>query len=389
MKRILFMFFIAIISLAALTGCGNIQIAVQQPDKPAEEQPLEQTPALETLTPSLNLQSDSETIRQRLLFSYTTWQSLWANAETLYYNPENPGGEPTERFRTQIWVEPNRLHYRVLTGDLDGSPKYVQVSDGSQDVFMNLQSGEIERSDLSPYARDVKKYEPPVVVSDTVYPHPLSGALRTPLSDMIFSSGLGQRSGTFTPVRMEFAAGREALVVEWRREADVLVDRFWIDSQTGILLRWQKFGKPGGDQPVSDITLTAVEINPALDEALFNLQIGEPPHFVIDSSAAQIAETSPAPGATSEGQQPAQPGGATQPKLSNPSETQQVASAPVEQHSTAPEGGELYFTLMRNDNGTLNMRLVRMSAACLTNGSECRCCKRCPVIPTAIKAFFL
>jgi hypothetical protein len=62
---------------------------------------------------------------------------------------------------------------------------------------------------------------------------------------MIFPSGFGQRSGTFTPVRMEFVAGRETLVVEWRREADALVDRFWIDTQTNILLRWQNFGKTG------------------------------------------------------------------------------------------------------------------------------------------------
>lgn len=382
MKRILFILLAAAISFSTLTGCGNIQIAVLPSDKQSEQPPA-RLPADAATTPDrlpLGLQSDSETIRQRLLFSHTTWQSLWANAETLYYNPENPGGEPTERFRTQIWVEPNRLHYRVLTGDPEGSPKFVQVSDGSQDVFVNLQSGETERSDLSPYTRDVEKYVPPTVVSDTVYPHPLTGALRTPLSEMIFPSGFGQRSGTFTPVRMEFVAGREALVVEWRREADVLVDRFWIDTQTNILLRWQNFGKPGGDQLVSDIILTAVEINPALNDALFNPQIGEPPHFVTDSSAEQIAETSASPGANSNGQQPVQTAGA-QPELADPSQDQQVASAPVGQFSTAPEGGELYFTLMGNDNGTLNMRLVRMPAACLLDGSACPALQEVPGYP--------
>jgi hypothetical protein len=132
---------------------------------------------------------------------------------------------------------------------------------------------------------------------------------------------------------------------------------------------------------MSDTTLTAVEINPALNDALFNLQIGERPHFVADSSAAQIAETSPAPDATSEEHQPVQTDGATQPELSNPSETQQVAGAPVGQFSTARSGGELYFTLMGNDNGTLNMRLMRMSAACLTNGSECPALQEVPGYP--------
>ncbi len=378
MKRIFLILLATAISLSAMTGCGNIQIAVLPSDKQSEQPPARLPEDTETAPDRqpLNLQSDSETIRQRLLFSYTTWQSLWANAETLYYNPENPGREPTESFRTQIWVEPNRLHYRVLTGDLEGSPKSIQVSDGSQDVFINLQSGETERSNLSPYARDVEKYVPPTVISDTVYPHPLTGALRTPLSEMVFPCGFGQRSGTFTPVRMEFVAGRETLVVEWRREADVLVDRFWIDTQTNILLRWQNFGKPGGDQLVSDITLTAVEINPALNDALFNTQIGEPPHFVTDSSAAQIAETSAAPGGNSIGQQPAQTAGA-QPELADPSQDQQVAGAPVGQLSTAPAGGELYFTLM----GAQGLRLVRMPAACLANGSECPALQEVPGYP--------
>ena len=50
-----------------------------------------------------------------------------------------------------------------------------------------------------------------------------------------------------------------------------MIDRLWVDVQTGIILRQQNYGKVHNASPLSDYQATYVEINSPLPAETFNL----------------------------------------------------------------------------------------------------------------------
>jgi hypothetical protein len=168
----------------------------------------------------------------------------------------------------------------------------------------------------------------------------LTGILPTPLSGLLFPSGLGQRGGTYTPVSVETIAGREALVVDWTAPWGEIVDRFWIDAVTGVILRDQANGKDGGGALTSDYQVTAItyDLDPSLRSGqAFNRQAPFPPAFAAGPS--DIFSEAPIP-------------------------------APVGAPETSPEFGEVYLQL-ESSPGFGSTTIVRFPAACLVNGGIC------------------
>ncbi len=150
-----------------------------------------------------------------------------------------------------------------------------------------------DRSDLPPAA--LEPFNPPTTLSDTVYTHPLAGSLGTPVSDLIFPAGLAQRGGQYNLTGKEIIAGREADVVEWSREEGTLIDRFWVDRATGIILRQQNYGKPAGESPIWDIQATHIAVDPLFTDNVFELaQVPAPTPTVEGPPAgAAFVETLP------------------------------------------------------------------------------------------------
>ncbi len=197
-----------------------------------------------------------------MLTSHTRWQRLQASALVSLYPP--PGMNAGDQATTvQIWIE-QPAKARVIAGPPGQAPAHTFISDGNN---TRLDGGE-----PSPLPLDIlEPFNPPNTPSDTVYPHPLAGLLGTSVSDLLFPAGLAQRGGEYRLVDKESIVNREAYRVEWGREPGELIDRFWVDTQTGIILRHQSYGKQDSTTPVYDIQLTALQIDPELPPSLFDL----------------------------------------------------------------------------------------------------------------------
>lgn len=78
----------------------------------------------------------------------------------------------------------------------------------------------------------------------TVYPHPLSSMGLGFAGDNIFPTGLAQRGGHFELVAEETILERATWVVDWydTRNGDERRNRYWIDQETGLILKSWGYG---------------------------------------------------------------------------------------------------------------------------------------------------
>jgi len=342
------LFFVVIVVSLLLSSCGTFEISLEQTATPdmlvteavdalVEEnsrlatQVASQTPSI----PPLSMQSASEEIRLRMLDSYQFWQTLWADAQITYFSSDPSQSEPVQVSRVQAWIEQPDYLFRILIGATDQRPEQLMVSDGSAISRWDLAAGQEEVSSISEFDR--APYNPARSVSDTVTSHPMAMSLGTPLNDALFPSSLAQRGGEYHPVRPESAAGREALVVDWYRVPDQRVDRFWLDTKTGIVLRWQNFSKAGGERIETEISIQSIVYDVEFPPDAFARQIGEVPQFAQDY-------------------------------LGTPGSIPQVEATPADEELTRT-AGELYFIVL--DKQHLSLELVRVPGVCILQSANC------------------
>jgi outer membrane lipoprotein-sorting protein len=259
MKRFSCIFSLCIL----LSSCGFLSGGADRQGTPALQNqpggPAE--PATPTPVMPPELKGDLE-IQQLMLTSHTRWQTLHIIYTMNQYPPPGATME-TEQQNVQVWIEqPGK--FKVVVSTPKGGPQSSVVSDGKIIVDSGGQQQSLPPSALEPFI-------PPNSPSDTVYTHPLAGLLGTPVSDLIFPAGLAQRGGQYKQTGLEKVADRQAYVVEWSREPGKLIDRLWVDTQTGIILRQQNYGKENATSPLSDFLATYVEINSPLEAGTFNL----------------------------------------------------------------------------------------------------------------------
>jgi hypothetical protein len=240
-------------------------------------------PELPTEAPSptaalepLSILSDVETIRQRMLHSNATWHTLWCDATLTWFPPEG-SDYLAQTERVQIWVQ-QPAQALVLRGPVDGNPNHLWVSDGTRILEADLETGSISENEMPEYVR--QPFIPPDTLSDTIGPFPLGGMLGTPLSDALFPTGLAQRTGVYEVIGMDAVAGRPALIVDWTAPTGLVADRFRIDVQTGVLLRWLVLGKTGGGEHVeNEYLITQIVYNVDFPSDTFSLRVPEPLQF--------------------------------------------------------------------------------------------------------------
>jgi len=214
-------------------------------------------------TPILPPELSGDTaIQQLLLSSHNRWKSLRGSATVTLYPPPGVTAEAQITI-AQIWIEqPNQA--KVIVAPPQSAPTHIFISDGIN-ARWNSEPAQPLPANLN------QPFNPPDVPSDTVYLHPLGGMLGTPVSDLIFPAGLAQRGGEYRLTGKEALAGRQTYVVEWGRAPGQLIDRFWVDTQTGVILRQQNYGKESSTTPNSEIVFNFIEFDNAMPAEVFDL----------------------------------------------------------------------------------------------------------------------
>lgn len=251
--------FLPFLFLLLLNACNAPTDPTSAPVPPAVAPVIERSTP--TPVPPPELRGALE-IQQLMIHSHTRWKSLQASAVVSLFPATGTNAEP-QNTSVQIWIE-QPGNARVIAGPANQAPNHIFVSDGQNTRTDNEAPNPLQPSVL-------EAFNAPTELTDSVTPHPLAGYLGTPVSDLIFPTGLAQRGGEYRLLGKESVAGREAYRVEWGREPGELIDRFWVDTQTGVILRHQSYGKQDSTTPVSDIRLTAVQFDLNLPVDLFRL----------------------------------------------------------------------------------------------------------------------
>jgi hypothetical protein len=201
-------------------------------------------------------------IQQLMLTSHTRWSRLIARGTvTLFPAPGITADPQVDAF--QIWIElPAKA--KVIVGPPEQTPTHTFASDGASSRWDG------EPAQPLPGGLD-QPFNPPAVLSDTVYQHPLGGLLGTPAADLIFPAGLAQRGGEYRVTGQENLQGRDTYVVEWGRDPGELIDRLWVDTQTGVILRQQNYGKDNREVPASEMRMLFIQFDPEIPAENFDL----------------------------------------------------------------------------------------------------------------------
>jgi hypothetical protein len=338
LKKVLRYYSLFILISILLSACGGtLEVAFDTTPTP-DLRPVATVAALETrvatLAPAaatapvfrpLDLNSSSEEIRQAMLNSHKTWQTIWIDGTVTSYSGSTPSFE-----HVQVWVDRLSARFRVLTGGLESQPSSLQVADGTDQARISLPDGQTTTQPLMDASRN-PTWEAPQAITDTITPHPLDMEIDSPFGEAVFPAALAERGGTLTPTGMEKKAGRPALVVEWSNESG-MHERMWLDVSTGVLLGWQSFGKVPTNYPQMDLQVRRIEYDLAFPAELFSLKLSEKPLFALDAV------------------------GAPAPTLIPP--------------NTAfdPGAGELYFVTNRGANG---LTLARLPGNCVSGSDPC------------------
>ena len=221
--------------------------------------------------PPLDWRSTLHDIQQRAFSSPDYWHSLWANVEVIQYGLPGYVGPPQDVTRKQVWLlKPS--YSRVIYGPADGDPIGTYV------VFQ----GRVYGQDLN----SQRVYQD--LTSDLV--------IDLDLQTLFVPGELSLTNGRFRVAGQEPVAGREAMMLDWQNINGGRVYRYWIDAQTGVILRRREYGGANFSAVLDDITVTDIAYDVATPPTVFDPQAYPGNRFAVDyTGAAVTAAVQPSP----------------------------------------------------------------------------------------------
>jgi hypothetical protein len=197
---------------------------------------------------SLLFNASQENIRQRMLLNRSLWQGAYIEAQFVRYGPPGYIGPPRV-YRNQLWIQnpTGQMKERtlVLTGSAIEPSRAILTGDG--DVFeVDLTTGLTYKSvsgepQASPFFSLSQMFN---MGNDKLfYSSILDGSA---LTHMLFSTFLADSESELNILYYDRMLDRDTLVIETKRNGKPL-ERYWVDADFGMVLRWQRFG---GHAPV-------------------------------------------------------------------------------------------------------------------------------------------
>src|SRR3990172_9822927 len=211
---------------------------------------------------------DEKEVVQLLLESHTTWETLSGQA-TIAWHREGATQEWTETFAIQ---QP----YKVSL-ELEGLKEYdglfrVWMSNG-ETIYEADERRLYTESPMPAFALDLESYQlpqtPDDIDADTVYRHPMAMLMPTPLADYIFPVALAQSGGRFQREGEERIGDRQTWLVDWTREDTGDLQRLWIDTRTGGVVKGLIYSSDEPDELFGEVFLGDVVFDSLITEGTF------------------------------------------------------------------------------------------------------------------------
>lgn len=293
-----------------------------------------------TPIPPLSLETPIEEVLARM--TAARWGALWLDGTATL---SEVVGEPQTTF-FQAWLDRagrgRALSSDPLPGDpsilAQPAPRWVWVSDGSAYALFDLQNGQYDPSSgLFGWAS-----------------HPLENAGEW--TQLLFPYYLTGRGGVFSIAGEAMATGRPALIVDWQPALERPVqDHFWVDCDSGLLLRRQSVLEDG--TIVRDLQVRTLVIDLPLPDSLAGAGGLEASQFAADPELVQVPELFiPLP-------TPVQPLEPTPPPANVDSHLLEISAQALDWQDGDPSSGDLYLNL--RIFGQEPDQLLRLDDACL------------------------
>ena len=188
----------------------------------------------------LTVNSSPDEIRTLMKLSPTLWHTLWLDSVTFDYGPDGYYGSP-HLYRVQSWIsQPDQSLTITWISSSDHTYANLKRSGLS---FTNYQHGNIE-------VRRVDSSSPSQgLAMDMIFPN----------QSQIFT-----RPGQMQVLGKDTIAGRSAIVVDWRTEEIAFWPnryRMWVDTQTGIVLRFQLFFDQQGETLLAEVIIVRLDLD--------------------------------------------------------------------------------------------------------------------------------
>ena len=237
------------------------------------------TPQPATPTQSVGIDMSSSQDEVRIAISQPTWKTLWAEIELDDYPASGDTSQPKKRLFSQTWLEQGGRGLVLSTGEIPASNQFnFNLDFGVSQVLL------FDRTNLTQY--DMQSGATKTTSLQTVNQamSPLAGF--NPTLDIVYPGFLAILSSEPTPLRMESFAGRQALVADWGNS------RLWVDSQTGLLLRVERYTGQIGNSPLQSLLfMRQVLVDLPIDDSVFHPQTMNELHFVPAPSQTQPGPT--------------------------------------------------------------------------------------------------
>lgn len=157
---------------------------------------------------------------------------------------------------------------------------WLWLSDGENIYVADNLSNRYTVTSLPPYARSLDAL-PPVEASFEGIPvivrHPIASLMQSQLADYLYPVGLMQRpNGKIEVIGEEQIANRNTVVLDYRRVDSqgglINKNRFWIDADTGIILKAVSYGGDSWDDIYEETTVVNISMNLPVDEDRFRFR---------------------------------------------------------------------------------------------------------------------
>ena len=230
---------------------ATLPAPIASPTPTATLLPLQPTPL-----PPVGIDLNSSVDAVRIAISQPTWKTLWVEAEIDYAPFSADSNQPDQRLFSQAWLEKDGRGLILSTDfvrtqsnfNLDFSVSSVALLNGGNLVKYDHSSNQVTTTPV-PGTSDILS--------------PLAGV--SPALDLVYPGFLYILSSEPRPLRMETVLGRPAVVADWGNS------RLWVDAQTGLLLRAERYSGQVGASPLEAVLfMRQVLIDLPLDDAVFN-----------------------------------------------------------------------------------------------------------------------
>lgn len=208
-------------------------------------------------------QTSAEHVRSEMLVSHSKWTSLRGEAATTWFS----AGQEQKVTTSFALVGGSQAVFS--TGDstwlADGGAIY-QISHADSTY------AKWEQPETNPLLSAV-----PSLVGDglEIQRHPMAMLAISPIADYIFSTGLAQRTGTYTIVEETELLGRKVWVLEYtlaNESGEVTFhSRYWVDQELALILRSEVYSTEASTLgQIFELTeFLSLDVNPEISNDVF------------------------------------------------------------------------------------------------------------------------